>query len=265
MASLRRWPHHARAGPGQALSGTWPASGGTWPASSGTGPGPRGTWQASAWRERARSRLRQAVAFVRSAEPRSNSTRLAIALDIALAAAGTVAVLVTVAKTSNHSVVQVLGPANGQGYAAPVSTVTGGIGWQGALLATATTVPLAIRRLRPLTAFWVILAATLATPHYEANVITLIAVVLAAYSAVAYSRFRGVVILSLPAAAILISAAFPSTMPTLPAQGTALLVLIPIVIVGNAMHRWRQQAGDSRAGCWGCRPSTRPLRGGRLS
>jgi signal transduction histidine kinase len=194
-----------------------------------------------------RGRLRQAAAFVRSTEPRSSPTRLTIILDIVLATAGTVAVLYAVAKTSSHPVNQVLPPDGNPVYVRAAGSGTTWVGWRGALLATMTTVPLAIRRLRPLTAFWVILAAVLATPHYEANVITLIAVVLAAYSAVAYSRFRGVAILSLPAAAILISAAFPSTMPTLPARGTALLVLIPIVIVGNAMHRWRQQAGDSRA------------------
>ncbi len=230
MRRLPRWPHRAPGVPGQA----------------GGGPG------------QARSRLQRAVAFVRSADQRTSPGRRAIAADIALAAAATAAAVVTIALALDHPVT---GPASGlRGYSVHVTA------WQAVLLTIAATAPLAIRRLRPLTAFWVILAATLATPGLAINPVAplpagsgqmpadllihrsvvFFAVVLAAYSAVAHSPFRRAAIMSVPAACILVATAFPGVAPALPGRYTALLVLIPVVLAGNAMHLWRRRAGDSQ-------------------
>src|SRR5712692_4227645 len=192
MRRLPRWPHRAPGVPGQA----------------GGGPG------------QARSRLQRAVAFVRSADQRTSPGRRAIAADIALAAAATAAAVVTIALALHHPVT---GPASGlRGYSVHVTA------WQAVLLTIAATAPLAIRRLRPLTAFWVILAATLATPGLAINPVAplpagsgqmpadllihrsvvFFAVVLAAYSAVVHS---------------------------------------PFVFAANAMYRWRHRARDSQA------------------
>jgi signal transduction histidine kinase len=109
-----------------------------------------------------------------------------------------------------------------------------------------TTAPLALRRIRPITVFWIVLAGiVLARQH--ANVVTFIAIVLAAYSAVVHSRFRGAAVFSVLLAALMVTAALPDTTPPLPGRFTALLVLIPVVLVGNSMHSWRSQADDSRA------------------
>src|SRR5712692_3289748 len=231
MRRLPRWPHRAPGVPGQA----------------GGGPG------------QARSRLQRAVAFVRSADQRTSPGRRAIAADIALAAAATAAAVVTIALALDHPVT---GPASGlRGYSVHVTA------WQAVLLTIAATAPLAIRRLRPLTAFWVILAATLATPGLAINPVAplpagsgqmpadllihrsvvFFAVVLAAYSAVAHSPFRRAAIMSVPAAGILVATAFPGVAPALPGRYTALLVLIPVVFAGNAMYRWRHRARDSQA------------------
>jgi signal transduction histidine kinase len=50
-----------------------------------------------------------------------------------------------------------------------------------------------------------------------------------------------------PAAGLLITAAFHGTMPELRDSSATLLLLGPILVAGNAMHVWRRQAGDSQA------------------
>jgi signal transduction histidine kinase len=194
--------------------------------------------------ELARGRLRRAAAFIGSAEPRTRPTARAIGVDIALAAAATVALLAMMGRTSTFPVATVrLGPARTVGIVGVPNLVS----WQQALLAIFGTAPLAFRRLWPLTAFWLIMGAAVATPGYRETVVTLFVVIVAAYSAVAYSRFRGAAILGVSAAGLLATSAIHGTLPQLPNGTTALWLLIPILVVGNAMHIWRRQAGDSQA------------------
>jgi signal transduction histidine kinase len=194
--------------------------------------------------DRARRELRRAVAFVGSVEPRTRPTARAVGVDIALAAAATVALLVMLRKTSTVQ------PANvllGPGHVVPVPTVPGLVDWQRVLLATVSTAPLALRRVWPLTTFCLILAAAAATPGYRETVITVIVVIVAAYSALAYSRFYGAAMLCVPAAGLLVTAAFHGTVPQLRDSSATLLLLGPILVAGNAMHSWRRKAGDSQA------------------
>ena len=195
--------------------------------------------QAAGGQGQAWGRLRQAVAFVCFAEPRNNPTRRAIAIDIALAAAATAALMITITYTLDHG--GTAQPSRFPGYAAGENP------WPNLVFAALTTTPLAMRRLRPLTAFWVILAAALVAPSAANNWVTFIAVMLAAYSAVVHSPFRHAAITSVFAAGILIAAAVPDAAPALPGRFTALLVLIPVVLVGHATLRWRRQASDSQA------------------
>jgi signal transduction histidine kinase len=53
--------------------------------------------------------------------------------------------------------------------------------------------------------------------------------------------------LCVPAAGLLITAAFHGTLPELRDGSVTLLLLGPILVAGNAMHVWRRQAGDSQA------------------
>ena len=107
-----------------------------------------------------------------------------------------------------------------------------------------TTAPLAFRRRYPATAFCVIMAATIATSG-NTTIVTFAAVIFAAYSAVVYSRFRRMAVLSVAIAAIIVTAAFPNTAPPVPARYGALLVLAVAVAVAIAMRTWRQRACDS--------------------
>ena len=67
-----------------------------------------------------------------------------------------------------------------------------------------------------------------------------------AYSAVVHSRFRGLTLLTVPAAGVVAAVAFANTTPPLPGRFTALLVLTLVALVGNATQLWRRRAGDSQ-------------------
>lgn len=167
-------------------------------------------------RARARGWLRQALAFAGSAEPRTAPTGRAVAADAVLAVAMATASLTT---------------------ATDAGTV---------FFALLSTVPLALRRIRPITVFWIVLASIVFAGN-NANVVTFIAVVLAAYSAVVHSRSRAAAVFSVLLAGVTVTAIFPDTTPPLPGRFTALLVFIPVVLVGSSIHGWRSQADDSRA------------------
>ena len=107
-----------------------------------------------------------------------------------------------------------------------------------------TAAPLALRRRYPATSFGIIMAAVIATSGYTTTV-TFAAVIFAAYSAVAYSRYRRTALLTVTTAAIIVTAAFANTTPPVPARFTAFLVLMPTAAVAIAVRTWRRRAGDS--------------------
>jgi signal transduction histidine kinase len=107
-----------------------------------------------------------------------------------------------------------------------------------------TTVPLAFRRRYPATSFGIIMIAVIATSGYTTTV-SFAAVIFAAYSAVAYSKYRRMALLTVTVAAIIVTAAFANTTPPVPARFTAFLVLLPTAAVAIVMRTWRQRAGDS--------------------
>ena len=108
-----------------------------------------------------------------------------------------------------------------------------------------TTAPLAFRRTYPITAFWVILAAIIATSGDTHTWVTFASVIFAAYCAVAYSPFRRLALVGVLFAAIVVTAAYPDTSPPVPARFGALLVIAPTVAVGVAIRLWRRRAGES--------------------
>jgi signal transduction histidine kinase len=194
--------------------------------------------------DRARRWLRGALRFVGSVEPRARPTARAIGVDVVLAAAAAAAMLVMLgrANTFQPAFMQ-LGPARGLRVAASPNLSD----WREVPLAIVSTAPLALRRIWPLTAFWLVLGIAVATPGYRETVVTVIVVVVGAYSALAYSRFYGAAMLCLPAAGLLVTGTLHGTMPELRDSSATLLLLGPILVAGNAMHVWRRQAGDSQA------------------
>jgi signal transduction histidine kinase len=189
-----------------------------------------------------RALLRRVGAFITAADPKQPVSRRDVVMDVTLAATATVAVLATMAQPSGL-LLPVQAGAGGGTYLTPAA----GIGPAAMALAALTTAPLALRRIRPLTAFWLTVLAAASSPHYAANVVTLAAVVLAAYSALAYSRFSRAAIVSMPASGWLDAIYLHNhSVSSLPHMGTALLVLLLVVMAALTVSQWRRRAAESR-------------------
>jgi len=196
--------------------------------------------------ERRRISPRRLAAFLGQKEPRPVPSRAAQRADAAIAAVATIAALVVAIEQFRR----VNGPG---GFVLPGRSGVEPVWRQGpfglsswALLGVAlTTAPLAFRRTYPITAFWVILAAIIATSGSTHTAITFASVIFAAYCAAAYSPFRRLALLGVLVAGIIVTAAYPDTSPPVPARFGALLVLLPTVAVGMAIRTWRRRAGES--------------------
>ncbi|MGN9843999.1 sensor histidine kinase [Nonomuraea sp. H19] len=115
------------------------------------------------------------------------------------------------------------------------------------LLVILTTLPLAARRRYPLTTFWVVLLAALATSE-GATWITVLACAIAAYSAVAHSRHRAPAMAGLVAAAVLAGTIFRGVAPVLPSWLGPFVVLLSAGGLAGFVRFWqrRLRAGRDR-------------------
>ena len=178
------------------------------------------------------------------AEERPVLSRAARVTDAAIAAAGAIAAVVTVIVQSQEpGSSRFVNPWSGSEVILPGPPQPWPSVW--IVLGVALTVaPLAFRRVYPITTFWVILIAVIATSGHTTS-ITFAAVIFAAYCATAYSPFRRLALLSVLVAGIIVTAAYPNTSPPVPERFGALLVLLPTVAVGIAIRMWRRRAGES--------------------
>jgi len=116
--------------------------------------------------------------------------------------------------------------------------------WWEFVLAALTALPLLTRRRLPLLSFLIIALATawlfgLSGADYTW---TVLAVLIAAYSAGTYSRYRNLALVSIVLAAILIIGGHGDNVPNL-ATGPLIFLLLSLLGLGaNAVHTWRQRA-----------------------
>jgi signal transduction histidine kinase len=159
-----------------------------------------------------RAGLAQAVAFARSAEPRTPLSRRAVLTDTVIAALVLVVSLV-IAKLSRWPGGLMQDPRTGAMIVTPGQVLSiGDVVRHELVPIVLLSVPLAARRALPLTAFGVLALGALATRQYATD-ITFLAIVFAGYSAVAYSRFRNAALLSVPLAGVIVAAAFWTAAP----------------------------------------------------
>jgi signal transduction histidine kinase len=165
----------------------------------------------------ARSLARQALSFVRIAEPRVQPSRRAIVTDVVFAAAVlVVAVILARMEYGIPGHALVLNSRTGQTYLAVSGADNiAGIPPTAILAAVLTSVPLAARRLLPLTAFAVLLIGVIATRQYATD-LTFLAVIYTGYSAVAHSRFRNAALLGVPFGALAMTVGFWTASQALP-------------------------------------------------
>jgi signal transduction histidine kinase len=113
------------------------------------------------------------------------------------------------------------------------------------LLAVLASAPLALRRKYPLAVFWIVLVATLRLD--EAPVVLFFAVIIAAYTAAAYSPYRTAAIGSLVLAAVIVASTLRSTLPNIPNALVPFVILLPIAWLASSLRSWKQQAAASLA------------------
>jgi signal transduction histidine kinase len=107
-----------------------------------------------------------------------------------------------------------------------------------------TAAPLAFRRRFPVAAVALILSAILAAGGWTPSG-AFLAVIFAAYSAVVYSRYRQLALLTVLAGTLAVTAEFPGTTPHIAERYNTLLVVVAAVSVAIGMRQWQQRAGDS--------------------
>jgi signal transduction histidine kinase len=119
-----------------------------------------------------------------------------------------------------------------------------GVAWWQYGLAALTALPLALRRRYPLGSFWIIAVATVGVFRIQGVELTwtLIAAVLAAYSAPTYSRYRNLALVSVVGAAILVIANPSADLPNIPSGVFIFLSLTTVALGANVIHAWRQRA-----------------------
>ncbi|GLH99181.1 two-component sensor histidine kinase [Phytohabitans aurantiacus] len=98
---------------------------------------------------------------------------------------------------------------------------------------------LVFRRRYPLAVLWVVIGATVVTPHPR---LTFFACVVAAYSAAAYSPYRAQTMASLAVAALAVSVFQDDALPTVPNKYATFLILVPIVVASLGRRTWRMRA-----------------------
>src|SRR6516225_9855605 len=191
---------------------------------------------------------RRPAAFLGQKEPQLVPSPAARAADAAIAAVATIAALAAAIvhfRSVNGPIGFIVRGAVRVAPAWQQPAPLYGLSPWALLLVALTTAPLAFRRTYPITAFWVILAAIIATSGSTRTTITFASVIFAAYSAVAYSPYRRLALVGVLFAAIVVTAAYPDTSPPVPARFGALLVLLPTVALGIAIRDWRRRLGES--------------------
>jgi signal transduction histidine kinase len=120
--------------------------------------------------------------------------------------------------------------------------------WWQVVLAALVALPLATRRRFPLASFWIIALAAARVFHLTLVDLTwpVVASVIAAYSAPAYSRYRNVALVSVVLAAFLVIAGNRADLPNLPSGLLIFLLLSSVGLAANAIHTWRQRAEAMR-------------------
>ena len=115
--------------------------------------------------------------------------------------------------------------------------------------AALTALPLAWRRVYPITAWLVIIAAIVIVQQDFVPKVALGTAVYAAYSAIAYSRYRNLAIAAVSLATVAAAAEFGARFPQFqfPGRLTAIFVVLPAAAAGLGIRELRRRLADSTA------------------
>ncbi|TDD70455.1 sensor histidine kinase [Jiangella aurantiaca] len=116
---------------------------------------------------------------------------------------------------------------------------------QGALTALACSAALVLRRRFPLTVLCIVFAITTAVVSDEPR-LTFYALVVAAYSAAAYSPYRVPTIAVVVVTAVVVTIVHDAALPVVPSKYVPLMVLVPIVVAADGLRRWKLRVEQGR-------------------
>jgi signal transduction histidine kinase len=209
-------------------------------------------WRALPWL----SWPRRALGLLLRAEPRRAApSGWALALDAAIAVGAAVG---AVYEISTHGTVQVtfspgnivmIGPrglilSRPGLYPVQVPVHTSFLAFVAAAL---TGLPLAVRRLYPITA-WLTIAAAIVVVHPTfVPPVALGTAVFAAYSAVVHSRYKNLAIAAVALVTIAVTGALGNQLPRFPGRLTALFAIFPAAVAGIGIRSLRLRLADSAA------------------
>jgi signal transduction histidine kinase len=111
---------------------------------------------------------------------------------------------------------------------------------------TAAALPLAVRRLYPITV-WLVIVAAIFAMHDNVPPVAFATAVFAAYSAVVHSRYRNLAIAAVAVMTLAATATFADTLPRFPARFTALFAIVPAAAAGLGLRDLRRRLHDSAA------------------
>jgi signal transduction histidine kinase len=181
------------------------------------------------------------LAVLRRAEPRSAPSSWALALDAVVAVGAAAAAVVEVAQRSSQE--SALVPK----LAIVAQTASHDVAATTLLAAALTALPLAVRRLYPITAWLVIGCAIFALGRDDVPPIAFGTAVFAAYSAVVYSRYRNLAVGAVLVVTLAATATFADTLPRFPDRLTALFAIVPAAAAGLGIRELRRRLRDSAA------------------
>jgi signal transduction histidine kinase len=209
-------------------------------------------------------RIARLVAFFRRAEPREPApSGWAFAFDVSVAVGAAIGAVYEMAARSigraGITSVTVSGPAGAVQHALQnglplakmgrpvfgIPTVHPSV----PLLAAAalTALPLAWRRVYPITAWLVVIAAIVVVQSYYVPPVAIGTAVFAAYSAVAHSRYRNLAIATVAVVTVAVTAALGHVLPRIPGPVTAILAIVTAGTAGVGIRVLRRRLADSTA------------------
>jgi signal transduction histidine kinase len=181
------------------------------------------------------------LALLRRAEPQSAPSGWALALDAAVAVgAAAVAVIEVAQRTAQDRVVV----PNGTVFIWPTPVHVAPTVFIAAAL---TALPLAVRRLFPITVWLAIVAAIVVVRQAAVPPVAFGTAVFAAYSAVVHSRYRNLAIGAMLAVTLAVTATYADTLPQFPGRLTALFAVAPAAAAGLGIRELRRRLTDSAA------------------
>ncbi|WP_369216833.1 sensor histidine kinase [Streptomyces flavofungini] len=200
---------------------------------------------ASALKERLREAARRAL---RPTGPAPRLTRRGQYFDLLVAAAFAIATVYYALDVADNQVREVL---LGVGRAVQPSGTDARIALSA--LALAASGALMLRRRHPLAVLCVVTCAALLTPQ-DVQRLTFYPLVVAVYSAAAYSPYRVPALTAVPTAVLLVFASGTSTTHVYPYQPgivpneyVALWILGPLAMAANGLRTWRVRTDEGRA------------------